>query len=190
MRASVQRRMAEYLSGHRKSYPGILEWFNRVIVETESDRRGVIIEWINNEIAGVAITKRGEYAKLCHISVLPAARGHGVGSHLLKRALRDMWQRGAREVIVTTGEDVYRDHKRFFRRIGFKPDNWVVGRYRKSMAEIIWRMTLEQPPQNLDQVASLGIPENLYSYSTSTTEGAQPSTRSPCSVTSNTALHW
>lgn len=138
--------VASYLSHFRRYYPGILEWYSGLKEELLSGRRSMFVSSNASEVQGLAITKNGPSGKLCHISVSPAVRDRGLGRTLMSLALSDMARRGAREIHVTTGEEVFRDHAEFFRASGFSLVDWQLNRYRKGTSELIWKMTADSEP--------------------------------------------
>ncbi|MDJ0764581.1 MAG: GNAT family N-acetyltransferase [Myxococcota bacterium] len=91
---------------------------------------------------GLAITKNGPRAKLCHISVSPSARNRGLGGTLMQHALRNMAINGATEIRVTTSEEVYRKHAFFFGAAGFRAVDWQVSRYRRDVSEVLWQRSI------------------------------------------------
>ena len=132
-----------YLSNFRECYPGILDWFSGLEQGIASGGRRVFVSWRGREIQGLAVAKLGVRAKLCHISVVNSARAGGVGTALACLALRDMVRHGAREIRVTTGERVFREHGTFFRSLGFEVVDWQVHRYRRGAAELLWRQDVD-----------------------------------------------
>src|SRR5215211_91998 len=129
-----------YLRNFQYYYPEILEWYSRLREEIVSGRRSVFMSLKGCEIQGLAITKNGPKAKLCHISVSPTARDFGLGRILMRLALSDMTSRGANEIHVTTNERVFRDHGEFFHNSGFSLVDWHLNRYQKGTSELIWKM--------------------------------------------------
>lgn len=138
----IEPLVASYLTHFRQYYPEILEWYSGIKDEFSIGRRGLFISWSGHEIQGLAITKNGPRAKLCHISVSRAARERGVGRALMQLAVRGMKQGGAKEILVTTSEDVFRSHGNFFGAAGFEVFDWQPHRYRYGTSELIWRMDL------------------------------------------------
>jgi hypothetical protein len=134
--------IARYLTYFRCHYPGILEWFSGLENELANGRRRILVSWKGSEVQGLAITKNGPKAKLCHISVSPVARDRGIGRTLMSLALCDMVYHGAQEIRVTTSEEVFREHAPFFRAAGFEVIDWQVHRYRRGISEIIWKLEI------------------------------------------------
>jgi len=139
----IHSSVAAYLANFRIFYPGISEWYFRLVEGFASGRRRMFVSWDGPSVDGLAITKNGHRAKLCHISVSPAARDCGLGSTLAHSALCDMVRHGAREIRVTTSEEVFRGHKLFFRAIGFRPIDHQVNRYRRNVSEILWKLDVD-----------------------------------------------
>ena len=61
----------------------------------------------------------------------------------MRLALYDMLHCGAREIRVTTGEDVYRNHALFFLAAGFKVIDWQVNRYRRGVSELLLKFEVD-----------------------------------------------
>lgn len=136
----ISAQVAQYLANFRRFYPGIMEWYFGLHNEFASGRRRMFASWNRSGIRGLAITKNGDSAKLCHISVSPHARGSGLGANLAFLALRDMARCGAREIRVTTSEETYRSHGTFFYSFGFRVVDWQVHRYRRNASELLWKL--------------------------------------------------
>ncbi len=134
--------IAQYLANFQRFYPGIMDWYAGLGCDFTNGRRKMFMVWNGSKILGLAITKNGYRAKLCHISVSYAARGQGIGSFLVKSALREMINAGAKEIRVTTSEEVYYGHAAFFKNLGFKAVDWQVHRYRRNISEILWRLEM------------------------------------------------
>lgn len=132
--------IAQYLANFQRFYPGIMDWYSGVKCDFALGRRKMFMVCNGSKILGLAITKNGYRAKLCHISVANAARDRRIGSILARLALRDMIKNGAGEIRVSTGEEVYREHASFFQSLGFREVDWQVNRYRRNVAEILWRL--------------------------------------------------
>lgn len=139
----ISARIGQYLENFRRYYPGILEWYFGLGGGFASGRRRMFVSWKGPDVHGLAITKNGHKAKLCHISVSPGARDHGLGSTLAHLALYDMIHRGAREIRVTTSEEVFHSHGPFFRAIGFSVIDWQVHRYRHNLSELLWKLDVD-----------------------------------------------
>src|SRR5262249_15413020 len=124
----------------------ILEWCSRLEEGVAAGRRSLFTVWSGCSVAGIAITKKGSSAKLCHISVSPSVRDRGVGRSLMQLALADIAPSGARTMRVTTSEEVFRNHGAFFRAAGFKAIDWQIHRYRRGVSEIVWQIDVARSP--------------------------------------------
>ncbi len=155
-----------YLTNFRRYYPGILEWYSGLEDEFTSGRRRMFVSWNGSDVHGLAITKNGYKAKLCHISVSPAARDQGVGRTLMGLALCDMVRRGAREIRVTTGEEVFRDHAPFFCTAGFKVIDWQVHRYRRDVSELLWKLEVDSSLWHFREGTSRAVQHHIETDST------------------------
>lgn len=134
--------VGKYLSQFEEYYPDILAWFSVVKKELREGKRQIFAVVFDSEIQGLAITKNGQRAKLCHISVCKSARDFGLGYSLMEYALQDMIHNGAEEIRVTTGEKVLKEHRSFFSAAGFHPVDWQLNRYRRGFSEILWRQQI------------------------------------------------
>lgn len=141
--------VARYLTDFQRYYPGILEWHSRLKNDLESGNRKMFVSWNGSDVKGLAITKNGHQAKLCHISVSSDARTRGLGSTLMQTALSDMVRCGAREIRVTTGEEVFGNHGPFFLAAGFEVIDWQVNRYRRGVSELVWKLEVDSDPNLL-----------------------------------------
>jgi len=135
--------IVRYLANFRRYYPGILEWFSGLEDGLANGRRRMFVSWSGPSVHGLAITKSGHRAKLCHISVSEAARDRGLGSTLAYLALCDMAHHGAREIRVTTSEEVFHSHGPFFRALGFNVIDSQVNRYRRHVSELLWKLEVD-----------------------------------------------
>jgi len=130
--------ITDYLQKFSIYYPDILEWYKKVETEISSGKRDIFVCAENGIIKGLAITKNQKDAKLCHISVLEEYQQNNVGIFLMRKAVQEMFSRGASSVCVTTGEETYQKHGDFFRRCGFSLLKAQKNRYRKDVDELIW----------------------------------------------------
>lgn len=137
-RTDLFEAVRSYLLPFSVYYPGIESWFAKVRFETDSGKRRIWAVTIAGELAGLAITKSGEKAKLCHFSVAPAARASGVGLQMMKAAMRDLLHTGARAIHVTTSDEVAEQHGQFFDRCGFDLKTYIRDRYRRGSDELVW----------------------------------------------------
>ena len=152
--------LSNYLNEFRFYYPGILEWYSRLESDLLTGRRNLFAICRRSTIEGLAITKNGAKAKLCHISVDPNARNRGIGGSLIRLALANMKSRGAKEIHVTTDEKIFRQYGEFFRSAGFSIVDWQVNRYRSGSSELIWTM-----PVTVSCKSSLSNEENSLGWS-------------------------
>ena len=164
--------IAQYLVNFQRYYPGILEWYSGLGNGFASGHRRMFVLWNGSDVQGLAITKNGHRAKLCHISVSPNARDLGVGSALMSIALCDMVHRGAQEIRVTTSEEVFRDHAPFFRAAGFKVIDWQVHRYRRDVSELLWKLEVTPDPWHFQESVSYTTPPHFKTDSSRVAIGA------------------
>jgi len=130
--------VADYLDMFSDLYPGIQGWYHRISKEAPLGRRTIIALVRRGRIEGLAITKNSAKAKLCHISIAKDLRERGAGMRLMRAAIYEMIEKGARRVHVTTGDDVVAEHGRFFARCGFEIASLNRNRYRRGHDEFVW----------------------------------------------------
>jgi ribosomal protein S18 acetylase RimI-like enzyme len=165
----------EYLRAFQEYYPGIDLWFDKVWQESLLGKRRIWVIRVNEELSGVAITKPGLDAKLCHFSLLPSLRQKKLGVYLMRTAIGDLVCTGARTVHVTTSDEVGDQFGGFFRRCGFVYVSYAKNRYRQGSDELIWKASISSLRsylsirETIDQpyLSSLTSPFN----STACTEG-------------------
>lgn len=131
-------RIQAYLRPFAIYYPGIELWFEKVWRESWTGRRRVWATTIGGELAGLAITKRGERAKLCHISVSAEMRGSGVGIELMRFAMEDLLMSGAQTVLVTASDEANGQYGEFFSRCGYELLTYLPNRYVRGTDEFVW----------------------------------------------------
>lgn len=141
--AETVRQILEYLLAYGVYYPGIDEWFDKVILEASSERRRIWVVIAGDELSGLAITKTGKRAKLCHISLSPSLRRIGVGSQLMRMVVEDLLKSGAQTVHLTAGDEIADEYGRFFGRCGFRVTARASNRYRRGRDELVWKATRE-----------------------------------------------
>lgn len=145
-----------YLDGFAAYYPGIATWAAKVRDGLPTRERSVFaFVSCTGALAGLAITKNHEDAKLCHISVAESAREEGLGAWLMYAAMQEMLTVGARRIHVTTGEEVATDYGEFFERFGFRYHSFCSSRYRRGADELEWEASRERIASQLWSQAQL-----------------------------------
>lgn len=130
--------LEEYLSGFEYLYPGIMKWYRSSLSGVHSGERSIFGVMVDDRLSGLAITRNGKSAKLCHISLHERLQNQGVGLSLARLAINSMLETGARTIRVTTSEEVTAFHGGFFSRLGFSPTAQLKGAYRTGRYETIW----------------------------------------------------
>ncbi len=130
--------LEEYLSGFEHLYPGILKWCAGILSEVRTGRRSILGVIVEERLSGLAVTKNSRSAKLCHISLDERLQHKGLGLDLAHLAVDTMLSSGARNIRVTTSEEVAALHGRFFSRLGFSPTAQQRGVYRPGCYEMVW----------------------------------------------------
>lgn len=150
--APVEYQVGVYLRRFSVYYPGIDGWYSKVLREPRL--RSIWALTVGGVVAGVAITKHQSHAKLCHVSLDESARAQGLGLVLMRRAIGELLDRGARRVHVTTGEEIGGQFGDFFARCGFSLTGFDKSRYRRGADELVWsghRNTFERILLNDDR---------------------------------------
>jgi GNAT superfamily N-acetyltransferase len=132
-----------YLQPFSRYYPDIESWFRKVRAEAVGGRRRIFALRINGQLSGLAITKSGQKAKLCHFSLSPSARGLGLGRKLMTLAMRDLLTSGALAIHVTASDEVAEPYGGFFNRCGFDLSAYIRDCYRRGSDELIFAATPE-----------------------------------------------
>jgi len=121
-------------------YPGIVEWFNKIIKEIDDDnkRRELFLAIITNqeniELVGILILKNtNKEKKICSMRVLENFRNKGIGKKLFEKAFEYL---GTRKPLITLPEECYKDaFKRLLEKYNFVETNRVEGFYRDNKIE-------------------------------------------------------
>jgi hypothetical protein len=144
MRASPWTTVHDYLRRFSSLYPGIGMWSAKTLREVPTGRRSILAFLAaDGTLDGLAITKNGLDAKLCHISISDRAREDGRGLSLMRAAALEMLNNGARRIHVTTSEEVAAEFGPFFERCGFSHVSARAGRYRRGADELEWESSRE-----------------------------------------------
>ena len=80
-------KLNKIVENHNDCYPNINEWLNKVKSDLKLGTRIIIIEWINNEVAGFCILKNTKEKKVCFLFVSENYQKVGIATKLFK------WQR-------------------------------------------------------------------------------------------------
>lgn len=121
-------------------YPGIVEWFNKIIKEIDDDnkRRELFLAIITNqeniELVGILILKNtNKEKKICSMRVLENFRNKGIGKKLFEKAFEYL---GTRKPLITLPEECYKGaFKRLLEKYNFVETNRVEGFYRDNKIE-------------------------------------------------------
>jgi len=136
----VNERLNKYLLSFEHYYPDIQEWCVRMDKDVENNKRSVNIIENMDEISGLTIVKYGVSSKLCHLSVTPPNQSNGMGYMLAKKAINDLWNHGAQEIVLTMNEEILKNISHFYSILGFNIVDYEVGLYKKGSSEVIWKL--------------------------------------------------
>ena len=155
LQADTDQEVQRYLRPYETYYPGIDDWFEKVWLESATDKRRIWVVISGGALSGLAITKTGKQAKLCHVSLSPSLRGIGVGRRLMGVAVGELLAGHVRTVHVTAGDEIAEEHGGFFERWGFQLVGWARNRYRPGSDELVWGATSETLASRLLSESSL-----------------------------------
>lgn len=121
-------------------YPGIENWFNKIIKEIDKDnrKRELFLVVVPNkgkiELAGILILKNTENEKkICTIRVIENFRNKGIGTKLFEKSFEYL---ETKTPFITLPEECYKGSFKFLlEKYSFKMSSKVVGVYRDSKVE-------------------------------------------------------
>ena len=118
-------------------YPNFKYWFySKVITDILEDKRRILLEIRNNEIAGIAIVKNTpEEKKLCTLRVTNKYQNKGIGLKLFERAFEEL---NTSKPFLTVSEEKYKEFEKIFKYYGFELTNRVKDYYRKGKSELFF----------------------------------------------------
>jgi len=118
-------------------YPNFQKWFyNKVIPDVLQDKRKILLEIRNNEIAGIAIIKNSiEEKKLCTLRVTNKYQNKGIGLRLFERAFEEL---DTSKPFLTVSEEKYKEFEKIFKYYGFELTNKIKDYYRKGKNELFF----------------------------------------------------
>lgn len=129
----------EYLIAFSNFYPSIQSWFkNRVVPETSSGRRIIILLLQKNNVVGIAIAKKGKSTKLCSMHINDSLRNLGVGSYLLKNILDFAHHNNSKGIHFTMNEEINIGLESYFLKRNFRQVGWLSNKYIRGMDEFVW----------------------------------------------------
>jgi ribosomal protein S18 acetylase RimI-like enzyme len=125
------------LKATEKLYPNFNYWFyNKVIPDVLQDKRKILLEIRNNEIAGIAIIKNtSEEKKLCTLRVTSKYQNKGIGLKLFERAFEEL---NTSKPFLTVSEEKYKEFEKIFKYYGFELTNKIKDYYRKGKSELFF----------------------------------------------------
>ena len=130
------RQISCVLSKLRNEYPGFHRWFNTTVkVGLSNDSRQV---WIaissHGEMAGILILKKQpEEKKICTLYVLEKFRNQGIGTLLMKTALKQV---GTDKPLATVSSNHINEYSRLLKKYQFLPKKIYKDYYRSGVSEI------------------------------------------------------
>lgn len=121
-------------------YPGIENWFNKIIKEIDIDNRKrelflvIVPNKGNIELAGILILKNTENEKkICTIRVIENFRNKGIGTKLFEKSFEYL---ETKTPLITLPEECYKEEfKSLLEKYKFKMTNKVIGAYRENKIE-------------------------------------------------------
>ena len=118
-------------------YPDFQKWFyNKVIPDVLENKRKILLEIRNNEIAGIAIIKNTmKEKKLCTLRVTDKYQNKGIGLKLFERAFEEL---NTSKPFLTVSEEKYKEFEKIFKYYGFELTNKIKDYYRKGKNELFF----------------------------------------------------
>ncbi|NIA08861.1 MAG: GNAT family N-acetyltransferase [Nitrospiraceae bacterium] len=119
---------AEFLPDHRAQTRGLASVINGpevgdiIVARKNGDIIGMV-----NLLYTISTAIGARVALLEDMVISPAMRGQGVGSRLIRRAIKFAKEKGCRRITLLTDNDNKRAH-RFYKRQGFRRSSMVVFR--------------------------------------------------------------
>lgn len=129
-----------YLSVLQVEYPKFREWyFEKVIPETISGQRKILVASYEGKMAGVLILKDSIQKKICTLRVWPEFRKMGIGHQLMTRAIYEL---NDERPLITVSDDHVKEFSKLFLEYGFQCSQAYFGLYRKGHWEYVYNSTL------------------------------------------------
>ena len=122
-------------------YPGIVEWFNKIIKEIDEDNQkrelflAIVINEDNIELAGVLILKKTKFEKkICTIRVDKKFQKMGIGTKLFEKSFEYL---ETATPLITLPEECYKEgsYRSLFKKYNFVETSKVKGIYRDNKVE-------------------------------------------------------
>jgi hypothetical protein len=122
-------------------YPGIVEWFNKIIKEIDEDNQkrelflAIVINEDNIELAGVLILKKTKFEKkICTIRVDKKFQKMGIGTKLFEKSFEYL---ETATPLITLPEECYEEgsYRSLFKKYNFMETSKVKGIYRDNKIE-------------------------------------------------------
>jgi hypothetical protein len=133
---------SDTLSNLSEYYPGFGQWYaHKVVPGLKTGERKILLRYIDNRIAGIAILKStSEEKKLCCLRVLPDFQGSGVGIRLFAESFKHL---ETEQPLLSVAEEQFSRFERIFRYFSFEVGNRYEDLYRKKKFETSYNGLLD-----------------------------------------------
>lgn len=164
-RTDVVSLLTGQLAKHEGHYPNIQGWTtNKVIPGLRTGERVAYIGLQDETPILVAVVKRGERSKFCHLSIQEGFRDNKFGKLMFSLMAAEVRQM-ASEVHFTLPESVWLNDKKFFQMFGFMDAKFADRQYRMFEDElrcsasfsIVWSRVLRELPAVLGSASISGF---------------------------------
>lgn len=116
------------------SYPQFDIWFKKVLLGIQLGERSILLEYRQDNLAGIAILKNNkEEKKLCCLRVLSPYEGSGVGIKLFNRAFDEL---NTKSPLLSITNEKLINFERIFDYYGFKIEEKYPDLYLPDKTEI------------------------------------------------------
>lgn len=132
-----------FLADLRYEYPRHDEWYRAVAQELRCGmNRKIMIAYDNQNIAGVAILKKGQKEKkICSLRVARMYQGNGIGTSLFKKSLEYL---ETDKPLLTVSQLKKKEFERIFAFFGFSLEKVYDGKYKPNLCEYCYNGILPQ----------------------------------------------
>lgn len=135
----IESNICEDLNILNNDYPGILEWYIKKVryeIENKDNVREIILAFVNQSIAGIAILKNdGVEKKICTIRIREKYRNKGIGTKLFEESFK--WL-GTRTPLITISETNKNAFNKIIKKYKFKETGSIEGKYVEGKKEYIY----------------------------------------------------
>lgn len=137
-----------------KSYPNFEKWlWRKVLPGILSGERSLLLEYVDNKIAGLAIIKDSESEKkICCIRIFPKYQKAGIGRVLFQRCFEEL---RTNSPLLSVSEGNLNQFKKLFNYFGFEIGAVYKGLYQKDKKEFSFNGVLYTPKNEIEVIRNI-----------------------------------